>query len=119
VNRTPFTVSRDDWSLHRKGYQDQLRHQEKVREAIKKNLPDLISDESIVMSDGKQIVKIPIRSLEEYRFATISTSRNTPDKGTENQKLATFSQEKRMAILAKGRMAARGTSPAWITMKRK
>jgi len=68
VNRTPFTVSRDDWSLHRKGYQDQLRHQEKVREAIKKNLPDLISDESIVMSDGKQIVKIPIRSLEEYRF---------------------------------------------------
>ncbi len=68
MNRTPFTVSREDWSLHRKGYQDQLRHQEKVREAIKNNLPDLISDESIIMSDGKQILKIPIRSLEEYRF---------------------------------------------------
>ena len=63
-----FTISREDWSLHRKGYQDQMRHQEKVREAIKNNLPDLISDESIIMSDGKQIVKIPIRSLEEYRF---------------------------------------------------
>lgn len=63
-----FTVSREDWSLHRKGYQDQTRHQEKVREAIKQNLPDLVSDESIVMSDGKQTVKLPIKSLDEYRF---------------------------------------------------
>jgi sporulation protein YhbH len=63
-----FIVSREDWSLHRKGYQDQTRHQEKVREAIKQNLPDLVTEESIIMSDGKQIVKVPIRSLDEYRF---------------------------------------------------
>lgn len=63
-----FTVSREDWSLHRKGHQDQVRHQEKVKEAIRQNLPDLITEESIIMSNGKQIVKIPIRSLEEYRF---------------------------------------------------
>lgn len=63
-----FTVSREDWSLHRKGYQDQTRHQQKVRDAIKQNLPDLVTDESIIMSDGKQIVKVPIRSLDEYRF---------------------------------------------------
>lgn len=63
-----FILSREDWSLHRKGYQDQSRHQQKVREAIKQNLPDLLSEESIILSDGKQIIKIPIRSLEEYRF---------------------------------------------------
>ncbi|WP_281885513.1 sporulation protein YhbH [Paenibacillus sp. YYML68] len=63
-----FTVSREDWSLHRKGFQDQTRHQEKVRDAIKQNLPDLVTDESIIMNDGKQIVKVPIRSLDEYRF---------------------------------------------------
>lgn len=63
-----FILSKEDWSLHRKGYQDQLRHQEKVREAIKQNLGDLISEESIIMSDGKQILKVPIRSLDEYRF---------------------------------------------------
>lgn len=63
-----FIVSKEDWSLHRKGYQDQARHQEKVKEAIRKNLPDLVSEESIVMSDGKQIIKVPIRSLDEYRF---------------------------------------------------
>lgn len=63
-----FIVSREDWSLHRKGYQDQTRHQQKVREAIKQNLPDLVTDESIIMSNGKQILKIPIKSLDEYRF---------------------------------------------------
>jgi len=63
-----FILSREDWSLHRKGYQDQARHQQKVREAIKQNLPDLVSEENIVMSDGRQIIKIPIRSLDEYRF---------------------------------------------------
>lgn len=63
-----FTVSREDWSLHRKGFQDQNRHQEKVREAVKQNLPDLITDESIIMQNGKQILKIPIKSLDEYRF---------------------------------------------------
>jgi sporulation protein YhbH len=65
---TQFTLSKDDWSLHRKGHQDQERHREKVKQAIKENLADLISDEGIIMSDGRQIVRIPIRSLEEYRF---------------------------------------------------
>ncbi|WP_058303310.1 sporulation protein YhbH [Gorillibacterium timonense] len=63
-----FIVSREDWSLHRKGFQDQTRHQEKVREAVKHNLPDLIADESIVMQRGKQVIRIPIKSLDEYRF---------------------------------------------------
>lgn len=61
-------VSRDDWSLHRKGYFDQGRHKEKVREAIKQQLGDLIIDESIILSDGKKTMKIPMRSLEEFRF---------------------------------------------------
>lgn len=63
-----FVVSKENWSLHRKGNQDQQRHLDKVREAIKKNLPDLISQENIIMSDGKNIVKIPIRSLDEYKI---------------------------------------------------
>ncbi len=68
MNHPSFILSREDWSLHRKGYQDQARHQQKVRDAIKQNLPDLVSEENIVMSDGRQIIKIPIRSLDEYRF---------------------------------------------------
>lgn len=63
-----FIVSREDWSLHRKGYSDQARHQQKVQEAIRKNLPDLVSDESIVLSDGRKTVKVPIKSLDESHF---------------------------------------------------
>lgn len=61
-------VSQQDWSLHRKGYEDQRRHNEKVKEAIQDKLPDIISEESIITSDGKQTVKIPIRSLNEYKI---------------------------------------------------
>lgn len=63
-----FIVSQENWSLHRKGYQDQKRHVDKVKKAIQNNLPELISEESIVMSDGKDIIKIPIRSLDEYKI---------------------------------------------------
>ncbi|QST00586.1 sporulation protein YhbH [Pontibacillus sp. ALD_SL1] len=63
-----FVISEENWSLHRKGYDDQQRHQEKVQDALKNQLPDLISEENIVMSNGKDVVKIPIRSLDEYKI---------------------------------------------------
>jgi len=62
------TISQHDWSLHRKGSIDQERHKQKIRDAIKKNLADVVSEESIILSDGKKVIKVPIRSLEEYRF---------------------------------------------------
>lgn len=68
TRRPGLVVSRDDWSLHRKGYIDQERHREKVLEAIRENLADLVAEESIIMSDGDTVIKVPVRSLEEYRF---------------------------------------------------
>ncbi|MEH7126292.1 sporulation protein YhbH [Bacillus sp. JJ1773] len=68
INNHQFVISQEDWSLHRKGHDDQQRHQEKVQDAIRNNLPDLITEESIVMSNGREVVKIPIRSLDEYKI---------------------------------------------------
>lgn len=68
LSRHQFTISQEDWSLHRKGHEDQMRHKEKVQEAIRKNLPDLISEENIILSNGKKVIKIPIRSLDEYKI---------------------------------------------------
>lgn len=67
-NNKQFVISQENWSLHRKGYQDQQRHMDKVKDAIKSNLPDLISEESIIMSKGREVIKIPIRSLDEYKI---------------------------------------------------
>src|SRR5699024_8830661 len=36
--------------------------------AIRQNLPDLISEENIIMSNGRDVIKIPIRSLDEYKI---------------------------------------------------
>lgn len=63
-----FTIVREDWSLHRKGEIDRQRHQEKVKEAIKNNLADVVSEESIIMADGKKVIKVPIRALDEFHF---------------------------------------------------
>src|SRR5258708_36608712 len=63
-----MSVSQHDWSLHRKGQADQERHKEKIREAVKKNLGAIVSEESIILSDGKKVVRVPIRSLAEYSF---------------------------------------------------
>ena len=76
-------VSRDDWSLHRKGYLDQTRHKEKVEEVIKQQLGDLIVDESIILSDGKKNTKIPMRSLEEFRFRYDLNKKNHTGQGTK------------------------------------
>src|SRR5256714_1601798 len=62
------TIQRNDWSLQRKGIIDQERHKERVKDAIRKNLGSIVSNEAIILSDGKRTVKVPIRSLDEYKF---------------------------------------------------
>lgn len=76
-------VNRDDWTLHRKGYLDQTRHKEKVEEVIKQQMGDLIVDESIILTDGKKNTKIPMRSLEEFRFRYDFNKRNHTGQGTK------------------------------------
>jgi len=87
MNKLSFILSQEDWSLHRKGYQDQARHQQKVRDAIKQNLPDLISEENIVMSDGRKIIKIPIRSLDEYHFVFNTNKKKHVGQGDGDSKV--------------------------------
>lgn len=47
---------------------DRLRHREKVKGSIRDNIADIISEESIIGRDKDKIIKIPIRSIKEYRF---------------------------------------------------
>lgn len=75
MDKRLFVIARDDWSLHRKGEIDQERHKRKVKEAIRKNLADLVSEESIIMPQGDKVIKVPIRSLDEPKFRY-----NTKDK---------------------------------------
>ncbi|MFQ5739003.1 MAG: YeaH/YhbH family protein [Acidobacteriota bacterium] len=48
---------------------DRARHRQKIREAIRENIADIVSEESIIGQSGERIVKVPIRGLKEYQFA--------------------------------------------------
>jgi len=47
---------------------DRLRHRQKVREAIRENVVDIIAEESIIGQSRDKIIKVPIRGVREYHF---------------------------------------------------
>jgi sporulation protein YhbH len=61
----PYTPSsqRSDRSAR-----DRLRHRQKIKDTIRNNIGDILAEESIIGRDKDKIIKIPIRSIKEYRF---------------------------------------------------
>lgn len=47
---------------------DRLRHRQKVRQAIRDNITDIVAEESIIGQSRDKIIKIPMRGIREYRF---------------------------------------------------
>jgi sporulation protein YhbH len=63
-----MAVLKPDYDSSSRGPSDAARHREKIKEAIKRNLPDIISDEAIITRSGDQIVRVPVRGIKSYRF---------------------------------------------------
>jgi sporulation protein YhbH len=63
-----FSLSTDTWDLHRRAERDKARHNEKIKEVIKQNLGDIVSQQDIITADQGKIVKIPVRGLELPRI---------------------------------------------------
>lgn len=60
---SPSDSSRSDRSAS-----DRLRHRQKVKESMQKDIGSIIADESIIGKRGDKIIKVPIRGVKEYRF---------------------------------------------------
>jgi sporulation protein YhbH len=45
-----------------------LRHRQKIKDSIRDNIGDILAEESIIGRDRDKIIKVPIRSVKEYRF---------------------------------------------------
>jgi uncharacterized protein len=58
----------DIWKLKRRGKRDSDRHKKLVKDSIKKNGKDLITEYNIITSDGDKKIKVPIRFLDQYKF---------------------------------------------------
>jgi uncharacterized sporulation protein YeaH/YhbH (DUF444 family) len=55
------------YDLFSRGARDWLRHNEKISEAVREKLPELISNAD-VMGAGDNRVKVPVRFMEHFRF---------------------------------------------------
>src|SRR5919205_4150642 len=108
-----FTVSlsKNDWSLHRKGPIDQARHNEKVKEAIKDNLADIVGEEAIITADGDRIVKVPIRSLDLPRFRFDNGKRDHVGQGEGGTKVGDVIGQEPGAQQGPGRGKKAGQEP--------
>ena len=65
------------WDLRRRALKDSIRHDKRVKEAIRQNLKELIAEENIITAEGKKLVKIPLRYLDQYRFRFGQMGRGT------------------------------------------
>lgn len=61
-------VHYDDWSLDRRGQIAKERHDTRVRDALRDRLKDVVTQEDLIMSNGKKAIRIPIKSLDEPSF---------------------------------------------------
>jgi hypothetical protein len=55
------------YDLFSRGARDWLRHNEKVREAVRQQLPQIVAGAD-VLSGGASTVRVPVKMLEHYRF---------------------------------------------------
>jgi len=55
------------YELFSRGARDWLRHNDKVREAVKQHLPNIVAGAD-VLSGGARTVRVPVRMLEHYHF---------------------------------------------------
>ncbi len=56
------------YDLFSRGTRDWLRHNEKVREAVRQHLPDLVAGSDVLSRPGNRTVKVPVKFMEHYRF---------------------------------------------------
>ncbi|TCL38760.1 hypothetical protein EV210_103240 [Anaerospora hongkongensis] len=54
---------------------DRKRHRQLVEEAIKKNIGNIVAEESIIGQQGDKKIKVPIKGIKEYQFIY---GKNTP-----------------------------------------
>lgn len=72
-------VDHPDWDLSERGRKDAERHQKKIDEAIRKNVRDVISEESIITKKKGRKVRVPVKGLKDYKFKHGSQKKGNED----------------------------------------
>lgn len=57
------------YELFSRGTRDWLRHNEKVRDAVREHLPEVIANSDVLTRSDNRTVQVPVKFLEHYRFS--------------------------------------------------
>lgn len=57
-----------DTSGRERSAEDRRRHKELIEESIRRNIGNIISEESIIGQSGNKKIKIPVKGIKEYSF---------------------------------------------------
>ncbi|MDB5729506.1 MAG: hypothetical protein JWQ00_2711 [Noviherbaspirillum sp.] len=68
ANHLTISAETPWYDLFSRGARDWLRHNEKVREAVQRNLPNLVSGTDVMTGSQDRTVQIPVHLLEHARF---------------------------------------------------
>ncbi|MDA8094987.1 MAG: DUF444 family protein [Betaproteobacteria bacterium] len=63
-----MSETRQWYDLFSRGARDWLRHNEKIRDAVRRELPDLIAGSDLISRPDNRAVQVPVRFLEHARF---------------------------------------------------
>ena len=69
------------YDLFSRGTRDWLRHNEKVRDAVREHLPEMIAKSDVLSRPENRTVQVPVKFLEHYRF----TLRNSDEQSGAGQ----------------------------------
>src|SRR5271170_8116222 len=69
---TPPQTLNGWYELFSRGSRDWLRHNAKIREAVREHLPQIVSGSDII-NDGSRTIRVPVRMLEHYRFRLLTS----------------------------------------------
>ena len=67
IPREPPTNAAKWYELFSRGARDWLRHDVKVREAVRRHLPELMAEGELI-GGGARTVRVPVKMLEHYHF---------------------------------------------------
>ena len=70
----PDTHERRWYDLFSRGNRDWLRHNQKIREAVRHALPDLVARSDVLSRPDNRTVQVPVRFLEHHRFRLLDPS---------------------------------------------
>ncbi len=68
VNHITMSAETPWYDLFSRGARDWLRHNEKVREAVQQNLPNLVAGPDVMTGSQDRTVQVPVHLLEHARF---------------------------------------------------